>query len=459
MKRLIVVLIVLILLALSLPVSNLIAGLPTSKLRTVTSDDPLYLNAMAVLGAKCVNCHTPEYNLPFYAAFPIARSIIEHDIRTGLKFINYLESLIPEEGQPVSEVVLAKTEQVITDNSMPPMRYLALHWNGGLSKTERETVLAWIHDVRAKHYTTEGVAPKFRNEMVQPLPPVESLNLDARKVALGDKLFHDTRLSTDNTISCASCHDLQKGGTDQARFSTGVGGAVGDINAPTVFNAGFQFMQFWDGRAADLQEQADGPVNNPIEMASNWTEVIGKLEQDEAFTKEFLAVYPEGYSKDTITKAIAIFEESLLTPSRFDQYLRGDENALTDNEKRGYALFKQYGCATCHVGKILGGQSFEKMGLYQDYFADRGNVHTPDYGRFNFTQREGDRFKLKVPTLRNIAITFPYFHDGTTSDLKEAVKTMVKYQTERARISDRDADLIVAFLKALTGEYAGQPLQ
>lgn len=459
MKRLIIVLVILIVFGLSLPVSNLVVGLPENSLRAAASDDPLYTKAMAVLGAKCVNCHTPEYNLPFYATFPVARGVIEHDIRTGLQFVNYLETLLPKEGAPVSEVILAKTEQVIVDKSMPPMRYLALHWNGGLSKAEQETVLAWIHDVRAKHYATKGVAPKFKHEMAQPLPDVASLNLDARKVALGNKLFHDKRLSTDNSLACAGCHDLEKGGTDQARFSTGVGGAVGDINAPTVFNAGFQFMQFWDGRAADLQEQADGPVTNPIEMASNWEEAIPKLQQDEALTQEFLAVYPEGYSKDTITEAIAVFEESLITPSRFDQYLRGKEDALTADEKRGYALFKDLGCATCHAGKILGGQSFEKMGLYEDYFADRGNPHTPDFGRFNFTQQEADRFHLKVPTLRNIAITFPYLHDGTTSDLKEVVNIMVKYQTPRASISGNDADLIVAFLNALTGEYEGKQLQ
>jgi cytochrome c peroxidase len=209
-----------------------------------------------------------------------------------------------------------------------------------------------------------------------------------------------------------------------------------------------------------LQEQADGPVNNPIEMATNWEEVIPKLEQDEALTQEFLAVYPEGYSKDTITEAIAEFEETLITPNApFDKYLMGDENAIGEDAKQGYAHFKEFNCATCHVGKILGGQSFEKIGLKADYYADRGiEVIPEDLGRFNVTKDENDRYRLKTPTLRNITVTYPYFHDGSTSDLGEAVEVMAKYQVGKT-LSPQQNEQIVAFLETLTGEYNGEPLQ
>ncbi|HPO16725.1 MAG TPA: cytochrome c peroxidase [Candidatus Hydrogenedentes bacterium] len=456
MKRLVIILIVLILFGLALPVSNLVVGLPANSITKAKPDNPLFAKALGALGTKCVNCHTPEYTLPFYAKFPVAKQIIETDIRQGTRFINYLEELFPQNGGPVTEPLLAKTEFVLMDKSMPPMRYLALHWNGGFTAAERDSVLAWIKDTRTKHYATSGVAEPFKNEAIQPLPDTPAL--DPAKVALGNKLFHDKRLSKDNSLACAGCHDLQKGGTDQKKFSEGVGQKFGDINAPTVFNAGFQFKQFWDGRAATLEEQADGPVNNPIEMASNWPEAIGKLQQDAELTQAFQAVYPQGYSKETITEAIATFERTLDTPSKLDKFLRGQADALSPEEKKGYDLFKAHRCATCHAGKILGGQSFEIMGLYKDYFKDRGNPQKPDFGRFNVTNKDTDKFKLKVPTLRNIALTFPYFHDSTISNLQEAVQTMAKYQAGKT-LSEGDAASITAFLNALTGELNGQPLK
>ena len=266
------------------------------------------------------------------------------------------------------------------------------------------------------------------------------------------------RLSGDDTISCASCHDLDKGGTDQEKVSEGVRGQLGGINAPTTFNSGFQFEQFWDGRAATLEEQADGPPNNPIEMGSNWEQIVGKLEADEAFTKAFNETFPDGYSKENLTGAIAVFERTLVTPnSRLDQFLMGKADALTDDEKQGYDIFIEQGCATCHVGNILGGQSFEEMGRKEDYFAQRGNVREADYGRMNATGKEADRYHFKVPTLRNIKLTHPYLHDGTTSDLAEVVQVMARYQSGE-KLSETDARLVAKFLETLTGEYEGKPL-
>jgi len=201
-------------------------------------------------------------------------------------------------------------------------------------------------------------------------------------------------------------------------------------------------VQFWDGRAPTLEEQAKGPVENPIEMGATWPDVIAKLKTDAAFVKEFTAVFPDGVNTENVVRAIAEFERSLITPdSRFDQYLRGKVEAITAAEKAGYRLFKKHACATCHVGELLGGQSFELMGRAEDYFRKRSNVGEPDYGRYNVTKIERDRYRFKVPTLRNIALTAPFFHDGSTKDLHEAV---------RARRPDRKAALAVVLTMVLT---------
>jgi cytochrome c peroxidase len=186
--------------------------------------------------------------------------------------------------------------------------------------------------------------------------------------------------------------------------------------------------------------------------------VLAKLNQDLAFVAEFTAVYPGGLSADNIQDAIAEFEKTLITPnSRFDQYLKGKKDALKPSELEGYRLFRERGCYTCHVGKILGGQSFEKMGVVRNYFADRGNLTEADNGRYNVTKKEQDRHYFKVPMLRNIALTHPYFHDGSVNDLKEAVKVMAKYQTEDL-MSDEEAAKVADFLRTLTGEYKGKLL-
>jgi cytochrome c peroxidase len=327
-----------------------------------------------------------------------------------------------------------------------------------VTAADKESLLGWLKKVRKTHYATAGAPDTVAADVLQPLPLPVDIKADPVKVALGNKLFHDVRLSGDGTLSCASCHGLDKGGTDQAKSSTGIRQQVGPINAPTVLNAVFNVKQFWDGRAADLQEQAGGPVENPMEMGATFAQVIEKLKADAAFVAEFTAVYPEGLSKPTITHAIAEFERTLVTSnSRFDQYLRGKTDALNADELAGLALFRENGCATCHAGKALGGQSFERMGRRADYFADRGQLTDADHGRFSVTKSERDRHAFKVPTLRNIALTFPYFHDGSQQSLEQAVKTMAKYQAYRD-FSDTEVTQVVAFLKTLTGELNGKPL-
>lgn len=293
-------------------------------------------------------------------------------------------------------------------------------------------------------------------EPLLPLPPAPPI--PPEQVDLGKRLFHDPRLSHDNSISCASCHDLSKGGTDQSRFSVGINGAVGQVNAPTVFNSGLNVAQFWDGRAKSLEEQASGPVNNPAEMGSSWDEVIGKLSADMEYQALFQRIYPTGINAANIAGAIAAFERSLATQnSRFDRYLRGEKNALSEDELKGYRRFVNYGCISCHQGAGIGGNMFQRFGVMADFFNDRPPTKA-DQGRFNVTGLEEDRHVFKVPSLRNVAVTFPYFHDGSAKTLSDAVKVMGKYQLGKA-LSEEDVRLIVAFLHSLSGEWQGRVLQ
>ncbi|ENG6109261.1 cytochrome-c peroxidase [Serratia liquefaciens] len=399
----------------------------------------------------CDYCHTPSADLPFYASFPIAKQLMEYDIRLGYQSFN-LEpvraSLI--EDKAVSQSDLNKIEWVMQHKTMPPTRYVALHWAGQVDEQERETLLGWIAQQRARYYASNEAAAEHRNEPIQPIP--KALPVDAQKVALGFRLYHDPRLSGDSTLSCAHCHSLNTGGVDGRKTSIGVGGAVGPINAPTVFNSVFNSEQFWDGRAPTLQVQAGGPPLNPIEMASkSWEEIIGKLDKDPVLTRDFVAAYPQGLSGEAITDAIAEFEKTLITPdSPFDNWLRGDDNAMTMQQKHGYQLFKDNKCATCHGGTILGGRSFEPLGLKRDF--NFGEITAADIGRMNVTSEARDRLRQKVPGLRNVALTAPYFHRGDVATLDEAVKLMLRYQVG-TELPQQDVDDIVAFLESLTGVY------
>lgn len=411
---------------------------------------------LSILREKgCDYCHTVSSDLPFYSSFPVAKQLMDYDMSLGYKSFSLSavkESLLKDGPAPQDD--LAKLEWVMTHETMPPTRYIALHWAGKISLQERADMLEWIKGQRLKYYTTPDMAEKRRNEPVQPIP--HSLPVNARKVALGLRLYHDPRLSGDNSISCAHCHQLGAGGVDGKKTSSGVRNQTGPINAPTVFNAVFNIEQFWDGRAATLQAQAGGPPLNPIEMASDsWEQIIGKLSQDPVLTKDFTAVYPQGFSGEAITDAIAEFEKTLITPDApFDKYLRGDDSALTAQQKRGWQLFKENKCATCHSGMILGGKSFEPLGLKKDFAF--GALTDTDIGRMNVTKAERDRLRQKVPTLRNVALTAPYFHRGDVQTLDEAVKLMLRYQVG-ASLPQQDVDDIVAFLHTLNGVYTPYP--
>ncbi|MGR7922365.1 cytochrome C biogenesis protein CcsA [Zobellella denitrificans] len=289
-----------------------------------------------------------------------------------------------------------------------------------------------------------GAAP--RNEPVQPIPAVAVT--EPAKVELGKKLFFDPRLSKSGFISCNSCHNLSMGGTDNLKTSIGHNWQQGPINSPTVLNSSLNLAQFWDGRAADLKEQAGGPIANPGEMAFTHELAIGVLQSIPGYVAEFEAVFGKSeLDIDMVTEAIAAFEETLVTPhSPFDRWLQGDDGALNGQALAGYQLFKQSGCVACHNGPNLGGTSFQKMGVVEPYQSTADAI-----GRAAVTGKDADRFAFKVPTLRNVELTYPYFHDGEAATLEEAVDIMGRLQLGRV-YSDEEIGQLVAFLKSLTGE-------
>ena len=428
--------------------------------RVPSADYPLDKRVAAIfVKGGCLDCHSANPELPAYFKLPVVGKIMQKDVDEGYRAfdIEPMMKALETCGCCVSPVDVAKVEKVALDKRMPMAKYYLVHWGSRMTNAKRDIILEWAAAYRAAHYN-DGLTG---DRAAEPIRPIDlSLPYDEEKAALGFKLYHDTRLSVDNTISCASCHGLNTAGVDNKQYSEGVEGKLGGVNAPTVYNAVYNFVQFWDGRAATLADQAAGPPVNPVEMASpNFDAIVAKLNKDKAFVREFKAVYPEGISQATITDAIEHFERTLITPnSRFDKYLRGDNSAITAEELQGYELFKKYNCATCHVGKNLGGESYELMGLRKHYFADRGLALTEeDNGRFKQTGVERDRHRFKVPGLRNVALTWPYYHDGTRTSLKEAVCDMGTYQSG-VTLTDEEEDLIVAFLNTLTGEYKGQLL-
>lgn len=280
------------------------------------------------------------------------------------------------------------------------------------------------------------------SELITPIP--QHISVDHEKMELGKKLYFDTVLSKDNSVSCATCHQLESGGDDNMKVSLGIDAQSGSINAPTVYNAVFNFRQFWDGRAKDLQEQALGPIQNPIEMGHNFDLLIPILQKTQ-YKQMFEKLYTDGITAQNIANAIAEYEKTLITPNApFDRYLRGEDDALSEYEKEGYSLFKAKGCIACHHGVNIGGNTYNKFGIFHD-------ANSSSLGRFNVTGLQRDKYFFKVPSLRNIEKTAPYFHDGRTDDLYTTVEIMAQYQLGR-KITSQEIKKIVAFLKSLNGE-------
>ncbi|MCI5144653.1 MAG: cytochrome-c peroxidase, partial [Candidatus Electrothrix sp. AR3] len=286
----------------------------------------------------------------------------------------------------------------------------------------------------------------WAKEPIDPIAPVKEINL--AQAELGKKLYFDPRLSKSGFISCNSCHNLSMGGTDNLKTSIGHNWQQGPINSPTVLNSSMNFVQFWDGRAKDLKAQAGGPIANPGEMAFTHALAEDVLESIPAYATEFKQVFgKDKIGIDQVTDAIAEFEKTLVTPnSRFDQWLLGDAAALTADELAGYKLFKDSDCVSCHYGSAMGGSSFEKMGVMEEYKAK-----SPVKGRSAVTGKAEDHFSFKVPTLRNVELTYPYFHDGEAETLTEAVDVMGRLQLGTKFTAEQNKQ-IVAFLKTLTGD-------
>lgn len=373
------------------------------------------------------------------------------------KFLENSQALVPGTGmaqrfaKPEQRAEILAYLHTLSDNPVPfpePKAPASDEGDGAGDKTD-------------EHASLETPAGSIDDEIAPYLDGVQPISAPVdvakKKVELGDLLYHDSRLSGDATVSCATCHALDKGGVDRLKVSTGIKGQAGSINAPTVFNSGQNFVQFWDGRAADLAEQAAGPVENPVEMGDAWPIVVSKISADADYVARFGDVYGGDISKGSITDAIAEFERTLATPnSPFDKYLKGDKTAISDDAKHGFLIFNEIGCTGCHVGSYFGGQSFQK--LADSYFTERGGEMTDaDRGRFNVTGKETDLHFFKVPMLRNVAVTPPYFHDGSVSDLKQATVLMARHQLG-VELTDEEAGQVTAFLESLTGEYKGVPL-
>ena len=292
----------------------------------------------------------------------------------------------------------------------------------------------------------------FASEPILPLEPIATL--DANKVALGRALFHDRRLSKGDQISCASCHRLALHGADVKPLSTGVNGRTGELKTPTIYNVVWNVRQAWDGRAGSLYEQVESPIENRNEHDMEWSLLVAKLNQDKTLVKKFNAIYPKGLTKHSIKDAIAAYESSLVTTDApFDLWLQDKGYNLPEGVLAGYDLFKRYGCISCHQGRNVGGNMFAKMGTFGDYFADRGKrVTQSDFGRYNVTGKEKDKFVFKVPSLRLASKQAYFFHDASHASLEAAIATMAKYQLGRS-LPASDISKIAAFIGSLAGKH------
>ncbi len=291
-----------------------------------------------------------------------------------------------------------------------------------------------------------GVLPEMAENPNNPIT--------VEKVALGKALYFDPILSKNKTQSCNTCHNLNTYGVDNNQFSPGDGkGTLGGRNSPTTLNAALHVAQFWDGRAPDVEAQAGGPVLNPVEMGlSSEKEAIDRLTTEPKYKEMFTKAFPdskEPITWDNLTKAIAAFERKLITPSKFDDYLAGDDKSLNEQQKRGLQLFMDKGCIACHSGIALGGSTFQKFGIYGDYWKETKSAKI-DEGKSAVTKNPSDKSFFKVPSLRNITKTYPYFHDGSVSDLKEATRIMGKIQLNKELTASEIED-IIQFFESLTG--------
>ena len=419
--------------------------------------DPSRASAVAdkVLEMKCAACHAQDATyskvLNFFS-FGLMREHVEGARRAF--------SLTPDSDVRSGNVDYLKMDYVLRTRRMPPASYSMVHLGSRLTPTD-------VAILRNKYKESGAAARAFSPISPAPAPGSE---LEAARIYLGYLLYHDGRLSTNDKVSCASCHDLTKGGTDNLCKSEGVPGPdgkpqLGGVNAPTTFNAAGNIRQFWDGRALNLKEQAGGPPLNPVEMGfscvADWDVIANKLSADPELVALFAYVFGErGINGDTITTAIAAYEQTLVTPdSAFDRYLKGDDAALTNAQKAGMKSFVELGCAMCHNGPTLGGISFEYINTHGDMraLAAPADYQEGAFGLQDFTKKEEHKDMFRVPNLRNVALTAPYFHTGTVNSLQDAVRIMMQVQNGAGNPADATVKNITRFLEAQTGKLYGKP--
>lgn len=408
--------------------------------------------AQTLLQAKCADCHGANTEINSFINL-LSGNMLRRDVQNARRAWKM-------EGEPTLRsgiVDYLKMDHVLRTRKMPPVQYTVVHLGSRLTPQDVELLRL--------RFSEEGAAQRrFR-----PIEPVELQQEELVRAHLGYLLYHDARLSTNNAVSCSTCHDMSMGGTDHKPKSEGVPGAdgkpqLGGVNAPTVFNAGGHIRQFWDGRAADLKEQAGGPPLNPVEMGyatpEDWEKIADKLREDPLLVALFDYVYGEdSINGDSITDAIAAFERTLATPdSPFDRYLKGQADALDAEQKQGMNHFVSYGCATCHAGPALGGLSFEYINKHAPLrdFACK-NYTEGAWGLHDFTKKDEHRDLFRVPTLRNVALTYPYFHTGTVQRLEQAVSIMFAAE---AGVTPAPSVLraVTRFLEAQTGTLRGKSL-
>jgi cytochrome c peroxidase len=290
----------------------------------------------------------------------------------------------------------------------------------------------------------------------EPITPIRMQGVDAAKADLGERLFHDVALSGSRTVACASCHLLDRGGDDGRSQPIGADGRPLDFNAPTLFNVALNYRLNWRGNFRTLEEHNEAVLLDRRLMHATWEELLPRLRAEKDYVRSFAAIYGDGPTRAQVLDALAAFQRSLLTPNaRFDRYLAGERDTITPEEERGYQLFKSYGCAACHQGANVGGNLSQRFGVFSEPMQWRRT--NADLGRFTLTGAEADRHVFRVPSLRNVAVTAPYFHDGSAASLSQAVETMARSQLGR-ELPSGDIDLIVKFLRTLTGRYQGQSL-
>jgi cytochrome c peroxidase len=292
----------------------------------------------------------------------------------------------------------------------------------------------------------------------EPITPIRMQGVDAAKAELGDRLFHDVALSGSGTVACVSCHRLDRGGGDGRSQPVGADGRPLDFNSPSLFNVALNYRLNWRGNFRTLEEHNEAVLLDRRLMNTTWEDLLPKLRADQDYVRSFTAIYGDGPTRAQVLEALATFQRSLLTPNaRFDRYLDGERGAISSEEERGYQLFKSYGCAACHQGVNIGGNLSQTFGVFSEPIIGEWRRTNADLGRFAFTRVESDRHVFRVPSLRNVAVTAPYFHNGAVASLPQAVDIMARVQLGR-ELPGEDLDLIVKFLATLTGEYRGRSL-